>query len=853
MMFLKRYSKFFACFGIIFCLLSFVPQNVFGQTPQPTGGRSGSLGNGPAPQTQVQQPAGGRSGNLGGDTASTQCHWTTLHNCFWSFLNWAAEVWLTFLGWFLAMAGFVLNFTIDFTILNLKTTIDNPAISEIWTIIRDLVNIGMIFMVLYIAILTIVQANASATKKMLGGIIFVAIFVNFSLFTTKVLIDASNRVTLVFYNAIVATTEQGTDGNTYGGTPTGTLGGSIAGIVLNQLNLKTFYRSNASFEENVLGLGIGAANNSQQTNPTTFSRFGSIAIGLIGGSIYIVVAIYTFLAISLMLLIRFATIVLLLVFSPAGFLLGVTSGLNNNWWKELWKNLLFPPAMFLMLWVSIYILNSTIKGGQNDAEWFNALTNMQSVTSSLFVKFFLAIVLLLASMIIANQIGARGAAQLQSWVNKSSKSMLGGWAGFAGRNLIGGAGKALGNVYDNQIGNKLFTRSETLKNISSDPKNNRLLRFGAGALGNVVGGINTIGTRTVRSGLAQVEGGKYGSARSLKEEEDLLRKEKFTQRAVEERIRKEKDVELYAELQDGLEKKEVELNGLITKVGDLENIEAAALKVEEDRSIEERKLLQEIRDKIGSGDLNDGLAKLRSKRDEVVDDYYKNNKVADRAGTKGGVAMADIAKKFSKLGDKDIEMMLEENPSLATDSKFLRMLSPDQVKGLTKREGVTAGEIGEIKNNYKDAMKRASKLGNFGRMDAMGIGELSSGLDPDALTTFLNESITSGISSGKLGSKITGRTLSAIASGVENPKDRDSIDMTMQRLIDSTDGRIIATGKAGEPFRINPEGLTGKEGEAEYLNQVIGIMNWYRNERKAGTGSVKIKLPEPKTVRYEAS
>jgi hypothetical protein len=846
MMFLKRYSKFFASFGIIFCLLSFVPQNVFGQEnrAQRIGGQViSNVANYMTPAGLAVNGSRYISDFLVG-LGGNECGFSSLHICFWSLLNWAAEVWITFLGWFLAMAGGILNYTIEFTILDLKDTVDNPALAEIWVMIRDLVNIGMIFMVLYIAILTIVQANASATKKMLGGIIFVAIFVNFSLFTTKLLIDASNRVTLVFYNAIVSTTQEGVEGGTYGGTPTGTLGGSVAGIVLNQLNLKTFYKTEASFEENAAGGALGRAQptGAGQPVPPAGSRAGSIAIGLIGGSAYIVVAIYTFLAISLMLIIRFAILILLLVFSPAGFLLGITSGLNNNWWKELWKNLLFPPAMFLMLWVSIYILSVSVKNGATD-DWFNALTNMQSVTSSLFVKFFLAIVLLLSSMIIANKIGATGAAQLQSWVNKSSKSMLGGMAGFAGRNTFGRAGRWAGNVYDNQIGNKLYTSRETLKNISSDPKKNGVIRALAGLGGGVVGGLNTVGTRTARAGLAQVEGGKYGSARSLKEEEDLVRKEKFTQRAVEERIQNETYVKQYAELQKQRDEIQVESDGITKSIGDLIKIEEAAAKAEKDRTEEEKNMIIAFEKEVGVG-VKDGLDKFRNKRDDAIDKHYKDTKVPDRAGKEGGVAMADIAKKFSKLGDKDIEMMLEENPSLATDSKFLRMLSPDQVKGLTKREGVTASEIGEIKKNYKNEMVSASRGGMFGRMNAIGTGELTGGMDSDAFAAFFESSINSGIASRNLSDRINGGMLGAAYSNITDAKARASIDAASQRLFKSAvrkDGTsdIVSTGDNIRPFAVSS---TAPKGEIAHLNKIATMMNWYHKEMSSGNASYNVDL-----------
>ena len=61
-----------------------------------------------------------------------------------------------------------------------------------WGIVRDIVNIFFIVSLVYIGIMTILGIHASENKKMVGMVVLIALVINFSLFTTKIVIDASN-------------------------------------------------------------------------------------------------------------------------------------------------------------------------------------------------------------------------------------------------------------------------------------------------------------------------------------------------------------------------------------------------------------------------------------------------------------------------------------------------------------------------------------------------------------------------------------------------------------------------------------------------------------------------------------
>jgi len=97
-----------------------------------------------------------------------------------------------------AVSGMFLDVMIDYSTQG--ASYESGFVSEGWKIIRDITNIGFIFALLYIAISTIVGQGSA--KSTLVWVIIMAMVVNFSLFTTRVVIDASNILARVFYQNI---------------------------------------------------------------------------------------------------------------------------------------------------------------------------------------------------------------------------------------------------------------------------------------------------------------------------------------------------------------------------------------------------------------------------------------------------------------------------------------------------------------------------------------------------------------------------------------------------------------------------------------------------------------------------
>src|SRR3989338_7906269 len=112
---------------------------------------------------------------------------------------------LEIFGWILAVTGLVLNKTGEITVIEMGAKVGGIGTIEVgWKIFRDLANILIIFSLLYIGIITILNLKLGGydVKKLLVSLIIAAVFINFSLFFTKVIIDSSNLLAVNFYEKI---------------------------------------------------------------------------------------------------------------------------------------------------------------------------------------------------------------------------------------------------------------------------------------------------------------------------------------------------------------------------------------------------------------------------------------------------------------------------------------------------------------------------------------------------------------------------------------------------------------------------------------------------------------------------
>ncbi|MBP6060418.1 MAG: hypothetical protein KA515_00215 [Candidatus Pacebacteria bacterium] len=109
---------------------------------------------------------------------------------------------------FYAIPSFLITYAAYFfnamVVVGINSTVINQStfIQPAWAIVRDLSNLFFILILLYVAIKTILGMGGHDTKKMISSVIIMALLINFSMFFTKIIIDSSNILALIFYNKL---------------------------------------------------------------------------------------------------------------------------------------------------------------------------------------------------------------------------------------------------------------------------------------------------------------------------------------------------------------------------------------------------------------------------------------------------------------------------------------------------------------------------------------------------------------------------------------------------------------------------------------------------------------------------
>ncbi len=344
-------------------------------------------------------------------------------------------------GLIIGIVGYVLyitvslfNAAIEHFILGMGYWIQGPlaqSVDLIWSIVRDLVNLTFIFGLVYVGFRTILNVG-SDTKKMLTSIIMGALLVNFSLFISKVVIDVSNVTAIQIYNNMgIGENAQGTN-----------LAGLNAGeAFMAQMGLIRLIAVPDPNHKDSMVKKVGGWN----TDGDAMIPF------VIGIAIFVIAASFVFAAAALLIAIRFGVLLIIMMLSPIAFAASVFPALESwskKWWKTLFEQAFFAPALFFMLYLTMKVAEGYTAATQNFDGVFVGNGAQKGFTTAAF--FCLTIVLMVASLIVAKQMGAYGA----NFSTRMGARLAAGTVGALGRNTIG----RLGNITNN---------SEALNNAAS--------------------------------------------------------------------------------------------------------------------------------------------------------------------------------------------------------------------------------------------------------------------------------------------------------------------------------------------------------------------------------------------------
>ncbi len=357
---------------------------------------------------------------------------------FWAGIIETAAAWLMtivlrFVSLLTGLAAVLLNGVIYLTVVKMAEGYRNlPAIDATWKVMRDVVNMGFIFVLMYEGIQVMLGKSQNAQRKIVS-IVVVAVLINFSLFFTKFVIDISNVLALTFYDAIAPGALNST----------GTWDLKQAGLseaFMQYLDLTSLYN----------------------TDGHTINPIEIITVGIMG-SIMLLIAAFIFFAAAFLFLIRYVILIMVLILSPVAFASFALPNLEDPFkrWKEaLINQSFFAPIYFMMTWVTLKVLASITEASQlalgptgNIADVGSlgfegtAITASQSFFAT-FVNYAIVIAFLIFSLVVSKQFAGKtgfGLDKLTSWATNKAGSMSFGLAASAGRQSVGRIGQAVGD------------------------------------------------------------------------------------------------------------------------------------------------------------------------------------------------------------------------------------------------------------------------------------------------------------------------------------------------------------------------------------------------------------------------
>lgn len=446
-----------------------------------------------------------------------------------------------FLGlsfWCAEITGKLFDFFISYT-LNSEAYLA-PFIEKGWGVIRDLANVLFIFTLLFLAIRHILGLKA---KEYIPVLIIVALLLNFSLFFTKVAIDAGNILARTFYNSIVINNDTYADEIGFKSISVGLLDKiNPQKLLTESLFEPKFVTQTGDYSTQSGGFQNPAEGTSAYLRQNINNNFGYYALVFILLGVVNFTLAWVFLSVALLFLARTIGLWFAMIFSPIAFVTlavpgsgGMLKGLSFNSWKDNVLKLSFLAPIFLFfLYLTIMFL-TVIFATPIPVDGRDTAMRILEV----FIPFIFVIMILRKSKDVANDLAGDMGGMIKGLVGKAVGAIGGmalGGAAFAGRAVVGRlASSALqGANYKERIKNakglnkwRLIQQRAALKNLKSssfDIRNAPKAKGFAGAASGFIGG--QLNTAARAFGGDKMTFGK-GSGESRKKYEDDREKQQL--------------------------------------------------------------------------------------------------------------------------------------------------------------------------------------------------------------------------------------------------------------------------------------------------------------------------------------
>ncbi|PIR82538.1 hypothetical protein COU20_01935 [Candidatus Kaiserbacteria bacterium CG10_big_fil_rev_8_21_14_0_10_59_10] len=332
-------------------------------------------------QGTVENP-GGSCWKLNPDSWFSQCLWEP-------FLKWVASWFLAIGASFLLGAGTLFDALVRYLITEFGSTVESlgamRGIEIGWQLFRDIANIFIIGVFVFVSIATILGSINYGAKKLVAKILIVAVLLNFSLLFSKMVIDATNLTAAQIHRGLLA--QSGSQG--------------IAESFNEKLGLKNIWTDSTVVVNNV-------ADKTGRVGGAFF--YGLVALILLL-TLSLILLYGAFIIVARALLLVFAMLTSAIAF--ASFMLPNTATYQivgwKNWWSMLLKGALFGPLLLVFLWVTMQIVGGAGAAAGAGSAASNFAARPEQMSDNMWMSLILlllAIGLLFVSIRLASSFSA---------------------------------------------------------------------------------------------------------------------------------------------------------------------------------------------------------------------------------------------------------------------------------------------------------------------------------------------------------------------------------------------------------------------------------------------------------------
>lgn len=296
------------------------------------------------------------------------------------------SLWALVQSVWLAISAAILNEMMIISIQDFPSIVENSGVGIAWTLFRNLINIAFIFILLYIAISMIIGSIGPKAKSTIAQVIIAALLINFSLFFTKVMIDASNLLAVELYNY------------------TGHNLTAFGDLLMNGLGIQALW---------------------SWKNVTYTGQVSTIFMLSLQLTLMISLA-WAYIKMAFLLLGRMVMLLILMSLSPVAFLGGAVPGLGekaSEWWKAFVGQLMVAPAFAFILIVVSMLLDKQTEINALTTKIFRADGTLNNgVDVGPFIYYILIIAILSAGVKLVKKLSSN-VGEIMDKVAKGAKNL----------------------------------------------------------------------------------------------------------------------------------------------------------------------------------------------------------------------------------------------------------------------------------------------------------------------------------------------------------------------------------------------------------------------------------------------